>query len=99
MTITNVRGLDAGTYDCVITAGDCGSVTSGAPTLTVLGTCPPCPADTNGDGAINVTDLLTVISTWGPCIPPPPCGGDIDQSGAVNVTDLLAVISAWGVCP
>lgn len=27
----------------------------------------PCPIDTNGDGMINVTDLLNVLSAWGSC--------------------------------
>ncbi len=27
----------------------------------------PCPADTNGDGQVNVTDLLAVIGAWGSC--------------------------------
>ena len=32
-------------------------------------TCPgdDCPADVNGDGLINVLDLLSVISAWGDC--------------------------------
>ena len=27
----------------------------------------PCPADLNGDGVVDVTDLLLMISAWGPC--------------------------------
>jgi hypothetical protein len=32
-------------------------------------TCPDddCPADVNGDGTVNILDLLSVISFWGPC--------------------------------
>jgi hypothetical protein len=100
MAIFNVRGLDAGVYDCVISSAECGSVTSGAATLTVPGTCPPCPADTNGSGAVDVDDLIAVILGWGACPPPPPvCGADVDHSGAVDVDDLIAVILAWGACP
>jgi len=62
-----------------------------------------CPADVappGGDGAVDVNDLLAVITTWGPCpIPPDACDADIDFSGAVDVNDLLAVISTWGACP
>lgn len=58
--------------------------------------CPnPCPADITGDGAVNVSDLLAVINSWGPC---PGCGADINGDGQVNVTDLLAVINSWGPC-
>lgn len=56
----------------------------------------PCPGDTDGSGTIDVTDLLAVISAWGPCIV---CEADIDGSGAVDVGDLLAVIDGWGTCP
>ena len=63
-----------------------------------------CPTDVNGDGAVNVTDLLTVIGDWGnagdgtfrpagDCAPLP--NGDC----VTNVADVLAVISGWGgVC-
>jgi hypothetical protein len=62
--------------------------------------CPGDVAPKGGDGAVNVSDLLAIISTWGPCGSPCPTdiapqGGD----GAVNVSDLLAVISTWGDCP
>jgi len=52
----------------------------------------------SGDGAVNVQDLLAVISAWGAGAGNPadiaPPGGD----GIVNVADLLAVIAAWGPC-
>ena len=52
-----------------------------------------CPEDVNGDGTVNVTDLLTAIGNWGSS-----GDGDIDGSGTVDVTDLLAIIGAWGPC-
>jgi V8-like Glu-specific endopeptidase len=53
-----------------------------------------CPADANGDGFVNVSDLLTVIDDWGLADSP----ADINGDGIVNVTDLLAVVGAWGPC-
>lgn len=74
-----------------------------------------CVADINGDNAVGVSDLLSVISAWGPCpncpaspsiVLPPVCGADIAPASSssvgdcsVNVADLLAVITAWGSCP
>lgn len=54
-----------------------------------------CPADFDGSGAVNVTDLLDLISSWGSC---DGCSQDIDGSGVVDVTDLLTLIAAWGDC-
>jgi hypothetical protein len=49
-------------------------------------------ADINGDGNVDVTDLLAVIAEWGctGC-----CSADVNGDGVVNVTDLLAVIEDW----
>ncbi len=53
-------------------------------------------ADCNHDGAVDVADLLLVISNWGRCTAPPAeCPADINADGAVNVADLLAVITYW----
>lgn len=57
---------------------------------------PPCPADISGDGEIGFTDLLAVLSAWGPCAGP--CPQDLDNSGGVGFNDLLTVLSAWGPC-
>jgi hypothetical protein len=57
--------------------------------------CTPCPADADGNGDVGVTDLVAVVTGWGPC---PGCSADIDQDGVVDVQDLVAVIIAWGPC-
>ena len=49
--------------------------------------------DVNGDGIVNVSDILALISAWGPCNG---CPEDIDESGIVDVTDLLFIIGNWG---
>ncbi len=53
----------------------------------------PQSGDTNGDGAVNVNDVLAVISSWGAC---PVCSADINGDGVVDVLDLLMVIQHWG---
>jgi hypothetical protein len=55
---------------------------------------PPCPADVNGDGVVNVMDLLAVFAVWGATSGPE----DINGDGIVNVLDLLEVLIAWGPC-
>jgi hypothetical protein len=58
---------------------------------------PPCPYDIDGDLIIGFSDLLVVLSMWGPC--PPPCPGDLDGNGLVGFSDLLLILSNWGPCP
>ena len=48
-----------------------------------------------GDGLVNVNDLLAIIGYWGSAGPI----GDINIDGTVDVNDLLLVIGAWGPCP
>ena len=63
---------------------------------------PPVPGDINGDGAVNVVDLLAVINAWGDCADPNNCPADIAPPGppigddVVNVMDLLLIINNWG---
>jgi hypothetical protein len=51
------------------------------------------PPDVNGDGVVDVTDLVAVILAWGPCSE---CPEDVDGDGDVDVQDLVAVILTWG---
>jgi len=50
------------------------------------------PEDVNGDGNVDVIDLLAVIGNWGQC---KVCNEDINGDSMVNVTDLLAIIAVW----
>lgn len=59
----------------------------------------PCLGDVILSGTVDVSDLLAVISAWGPCPDPNDCPADIDGDDVVGVIDLLAVINAWGPCP
>lgn len=52
-----------------------------------------CPEDTNGDGVVDVSDVLAAIGNWGQS-----GAGDVDGSGVVDVSDILAMVSAWGAC-
>lgn len=67
-------------------------------------TVPTCPGDIapgEGDGLVNVIDLLAIINNWGACTSPcpPSCSTDINSDCSTNVIDLLAVINQWGSCP
>jgi hypothetical protein len=49
------------------------------------------PADLNGDGSVDASDLAILLSNWGGS-----GAGDIDGSGTVDAGDLSALLSAWG---
>jgi len=53
---------------------------------------PGTTGDINGDGSVNVTDLLMVLNDWGCTC----CLTDINADGRTDVADLLAVIGNWG---
>ena len=54
-----------------------------------------CPGDVNGDGLVDVTDLLKVLGQWGRCNQ---CVADLDGNGQVDTLDLLEVLGSWGPC-
>jgi hypothetical protein len=54
---------------------------------------PGVPGDVNGDGSVDVEDLIEIITNWGPC---PGCPADLTGDGVVNVEDLVEVITNWG---
>jgi hypothetical protein len=57
---------------------------------------PPCPGDTDGNGAVDVEDLVTVIIDWGE---DGSHDGDVNHDDIVDVQDLVLVITSWGTCP
>ena len=52
-------------------------------------------ADVNGDGDVNMVDLLDVLAGWGPCPSADPCLADVDGDGEVGTLDLIAVLAGW----
>ncbi|MCI0364802.1 MAG: hypothetical protein L0219_13055, partial [Phycisphaerales bacterium] len=54
--------------------------------------------DVDGDGSVDINDLLGVIGAWGACPVPclPACPADFNSDCSVNVVDLLTVIAEWG---
>lgn len=73
--------VEAGVDAIMVSAVDCDDVN-------------PCPADVNGDGVVNINDLLGAIADWGLSDSP----ADLNGDGTVNIADLLAMIGAWGAC-
>jgi hypothetical protein len=55
----------------------------------------PCPGDNDGNGEVNIDDILSVIGNFA-CTGD--CDGDVDGSGEVNIDDLLMVIGNFGPC-
>ncbi len=61
-------------------------------TLTIASTV-PCPADLNGDGAVEGADLGLLLSSWGT-----DALADLDGDGLTDGADLGALLAAWGSC-
>lgn len=53
----------------------------------------PKPGDLNSDGVVNVSDILELLTNWGPCAG---CAADLNSDGAVDVLDLLIMLANWG---
>jgi hypothetical protein len=57
----------------------------------------PVPGDVDGDGIVNINDMLDVLAAWGPCGRPcpPACAEDFDANCDVGITDLLILLANW----
>ncbi len=74
--------------------------TKGGGSVSVLLNNPPtprCDGDFNGDGFVNVVDLLELFMNWGPC--PAACPSDLNGDGDVTILDILELFALWGIRP
>jgi hypothetical protein len=55
-----------------------------------------CQGDADGNGTVDIEDLLDLIADWG-CVGDA-CPGDFDGNGQVDIDDLLVLFSNWGPC-
>ncbi len=57
----------------------------------------PGSGDINGDGVVDVSDLLALLQSWGECPGGPhECPADLNGDGVVDVSDLLILLTNWG---
>ena len=54
-----------------------------------------CLGDLDQNGAVDVTDLLSMLAAFGTDTMP---AADLDDDGSVDVNDLLMLIERWGEC-
>lgn len=59
----------------------------------VVTLAPPAAGDLNGDGVVNFSDLLILLSGWGDC--GEQCPADLDGDGDIDFSDLLILLSNW----
>ena len=65
----------------------------------VVSNNPPCPADLNADGAVNLGDLTLLLSNFGVAQGADPGQGDLDHDGDVDLADLSGLLAHFGaVC-
>lgn len=55
-----------------------------------------CPADFDRDGAVGMSDLAILLSTWGTATTLP--GVDIVPDGIIDSADLSVLLQTWGPC-
>jgi len=55
--------------------------------------------DLTSDGAVDIADILRLISDWGDCPLQGSCPSDTNGDYVVEIGDLLTVISKWGWSP
>ena len=93
-------GFPTGTAISDILFGACGELYVGIQSqdkiLVVEGPSCACGvvqgADVNGDGAVNASDLATLLGAWGTN----DCESDFNGDGIVNALDLAVLLGAWG---
>lgn len=54
-----------------------------------------CCGDDNQDGLVDLSDLLVLLASWGPC---DNCNLDCDGDGTVGLSELLTLLANWGPC-
>ena len=68
----------------------------GVPALTLRKITVSCPGDFDGNGSVDVDDLLVLLGEFSSCTEN--CLSDMDSDGDVDIDDMLSLIGVWGPC-
>ncbi len=93
LEIDPVGPEDIGSYELTV-RNQCGMVISQAAHLTIAP--PPCPADLDEDGNVNLDDLSILLVHFGQANGGTAAQGDLDGDGDVDLLDLSALLIAFG---
>ena len=63
--------------------------------VTEIPEVPDCLGDLDGNGSVDIEDLLSTLNDWG-C--ETDCTADVNDDGSVDISDLLTIIANWGGC-
>jgi hypothetical protein len=88
-TLTRTATADTVVYDGTVPGLDVTGTLTNAVVVQVV----PCPADLDGNGSVDASDLALLLGQWGTM-----GSADIDGSGVVDAGDLAQVLSSWGSC-
>ena len=57
---------------------------------------PDCEGDIDGNGVVDVNDILDLLGAWGSDCDD--CPSDVNGDGTLDVNDVLALLSNYGDC-
>ncbi|MBG81510.1 MAG: hypothetical protein CMJ39_12490 [Phycisphaerae bacterium] len=96
---TGCQSYYSGIYDLPVTGGETYFVRiggwladTGEGTLNITFEPEAIPGDLDGDGDVDVNDILLLLADFG-CTGT--CQGDVDGNGEVNVSDILILLANW----
>jgi hypothetical protein len=79
-------------FQCALTPEDNNQIEWGSGVFVAVAGGATTPGDINGDGNVDVDDLLILLGDWGES----GSDADLDGNGTVDVDDLLILLANWG---
>lgn len=83
-------------FTVLVTAGGGGLCCTTQRCITIPDCAQPgMPGDVDRDDIVGMSDLISVLMSWGPCPDCTGCAADVDGSCDVGIGDILVVLANW----